>query len=293
MDSLGRVLGEVRDAVYLLDGGGRVTFHNGRLPPGLEASDEPRFNDRVPAELRIAWPPEPEHATIERVTYRDALHHRHRVRRRVVPLDEGWVCLVASEEHPDDATRLELLGRLVLHVAHDLNNMLTAVVGFADLLSQSVGEEGVEREWCRDLRRAARQAAGFAHRLMVFGDAGAAHPQVIELNDHLAGLVRTIHRVLPEPTRVEFRPSKGEVAVSADPHHLDQAVLALALGLQDILVPGGRLRFTVDPAPAVVIDASALRADDLEPSFDGLAFARNRFPVRRPEPTRFAIDLEA
>jgi len=78
-----RLLREVRDPVYLLDGEGRVVFHNGRLPPGVEPSDAGLFNERVPEPLRVPLPLPAGGVSTERIRYRDALHHAHVVRRRL------------------------------------------------------------------------------------------------------------------------------------------------------------------------------------------------------------------
>jgi len=288
MDAARRLLSEIRDAVYLLDGEGRVVLHNGRLPPGLEPSDAVSFNDRVPESLRVELPLPVRESRTERVRYRDALHHAHVVRRRLVPLDGQWACIVMAEgPGGEESTRQELLGRLVLHVAHDLNNMLTAVAGHADLLAESIARDEPEREWIANLRLAARQAERFAHRLLAFGHGGPPRPRMVELNEHVADVARMLRRLLPIEMRFDFRPAVGEVIVRVDPYHLDQAILALAAGLQDVLEPGGRVTLEVDPAPAVVLAASGLRAP--EPSFDALEFARERLAVERPEPERFVI----
>lgn len=286
-----RLLRELRDAVYLLDGEGRVVFHNGRLPPGIEPSDAELFNDRVPEPLRLSPPLPSAELETERIRYRDALHHARVVRRRLVPIDGRWACLIMAEGNPEEATRLEFLGRLVLRIAHDVNNMLTAITGHADLLAASFAEDAPEREWATSLRLASRQASRFAHRLLVLGHGGPAHPRVVELNEQVADLTRMIRRLLPMQTRVEFLPAVGEVHAEVDPHHLDQALLALAAGVEDTLAPGGTIRLRVEPAPRIVLEASPLRDPGLDPSFGALDFARSLLDVRRPDPRRFVIEL--
>jgi signal transduction histidine kinase len=289
VDQFVRLLREVRDPVYLLDGEGRVVFHNGRLPPGVGPSEAEQFNGRVPEPLRVPLPLGSTEASTERIRYRDALHHAHVVRRRLVPLDDRWACILMTESNPEEATRLEFLGRLVLHVAHDLNNMLTAIVGHADLLGSSFEQGAPEREWIANLRLASRQAARFSHRLLVFGHGGPAQPRKVELNEHVADLARTIRRLLPHETRFEFQPAVGEVHANIDPHHLDQALLALAAGLQDVLAPGGAIHLRVTTDPGVSLRADSLRSPDLDPSFGALEFARKLVEVEVPEPGTYLL----
>ena len=291
MKALRRLLSEVRDAVYVVDGEGNVVFHNGRLPPGVERSEEQKFDARVPVPLRLPDPLPATEALTERIKYSDALHHRHEVRRRIIPMDGQWACIFMTEANPDEATRLEFLGRLVVHVAHDLNNMLTAIAGHADLLAESIPNGAPEREWAANLRLAGRQASRFTHRLLAFGHGGPARPRVVELNERVADLTRMLRRLLPLETSVEFLPAVGEVHAEIDPNHLDQALIALAAGLQDILASGGRIRLRVEAPRKVTLEASPLRAPDLDPSFGALAFARGLFEVSRPDPTLFVFVL--
>ena len=287
MDALRRLVSEVRDAVYLLDGEGRVVFHNGRLPPGFAPSDHAEFNARVPEPIRLIFPLPEKEAETERIKYTDALHHPYVVRRRIVPLDGQWACLLMAEANPDETTRLEFLGRLVLHTSHDLNNMLTAIAGHADLLCRALN--GGETQTVDNLRLAVRQASRFAHRLLAFGHGGPPRPQVVELNERVADLTRMLRRLLPLGIGVEFLPAVGEVQARVDPHHLDQAIIALTAGLHDIIESGGAIHLRVDKEPSVVLDAGPLRSPNLDPSFGAVEFARGLVDVARPKPGRFVL----
>ncbi|MHC4938542.1 MAG: nitrogen regulation protein NR(II) [Planctomycetota bacterium] len=285
MDALRRLLGEVRDAVYLLDGEGRVVFHNGRLPPGVGRSEAHLYNERVPEPLQLTFPLTGNDARTERVQYTDKLHHRHVVRRRVVPINGRWACLLMAEANPHESTRLEFLGRLVLLTAHDLNNMLTAIAGHADLVARN----GNGPETIENLRLAVRQASRFTHRLLAFGDAGPARPRVVELNERVADLTRTLRRLLPVEIGLDFLPAVGEVTVEVDPRHLDQALIALTAGVYDILEPGGAIHLRVNADGSVSLDASGLRSPQLEPSFGALEFARTLLDVETSAPGRFRL----
>ncbi|MEM8885500.1 MAG: hypothetical protein AAGD14_15655 [Planctomycetota bacterium] len=289
MDSLQRLLGEVRDAVYLVKGDRCVAYHNGRLPPGVEPSDEDAFDARMPPELALPATLPDDEVLTDRVFYRDALHHKYVVRRRIVPVGDRWAVLLMCEDQPEETTRLEYLGRLIVTVAHDVNNMLTAVTGNTDLLLQNLEDGSTERSWAETLRLASRQASRLAHRMLVFGHAGAARPRRVELNEQVGDLARLLRRLLPPGLPLYLEPAPSAVWMDVDPAHLDQAILMLSLGFSDILQPGGGVRLIVDPEPAVILEAQPLRDSRLRPSYQALDAARAYLDIRTPKPTRFVL----
>jgi len=277
MDDLRRLLGEVRDAVFLLDRDGRILFANGRLIPGIVPSDADLYDDRVPEPLRLPAALPEGAARTDRLVYVGPGNERHTVRRRLVPDESGLICILSPEESPEQATRLEILGRLVGYVAHDMNNMLTAVSGHTDLLLESIEEGRPERQWVQQIREAGRYAARLTQRLLAFGDVGVLRPRELELNKQVGEFAKALKRLLAGTANVVFVPASRPVTAWFDAARLDQALLALAFGLHDNLLPGGIIRIIVDPAPEVVIEAAPLRSERLDPSFDALTCVRGLF----------------
>ena len=111
----------------------------------------------------------------------------------------------------------------------------------------------------------------------------------MELNERVADLTRMLRRLLPLGIGVDFLPAVGEVQARLDPHHLDQAIIALTAGLHDILESGGAIHLRVDKKPSIVLDAGPLRSPDLDPSFGAVEFARGLVDVARPKPGRFVL----
>ena len=295
-ETLCDLLGEMRDAAFLLDREGRVLFSNGRLPPGIESSEAERYDERVPESLRLPDPLPTTEALTERLAYTGPRHQRMTVRRRLVPHEVGLICVLSTEDAPQAATRLEILGRLVGYVSHDLNNMLTAVTGHTDLLLETIEEGRPEREWVEQIREAGRYAARLTQRLLAFGDVGRARPRELELNKQVGEFCKALVRLLSESATIEFVPAPQPVTAWFDVARLDQALLALAFGLHDNLLPGGTIRVRVDPRPALLIEAAPLRNERLDPSFDALTCVRGLFAETGAElqargPGWFAIEL--
>ena len=265
------LLREMRDAAYWVSGDGRVLFANGRLPADVEPSEAERFDDRVPAELRLPQPLPTREAVTERLAYPGAQGRTHTVRRRLVPHEAGVICILESEDAPGAATRLEILGRLVGYVSHDLNNMLTAVSGHTDLLREAIDESRPERKWVEQIREAGRYAARVSHRLLAFGDVAAARPRELELNRTVGEFCKAIDRLFGSSATIDFVPASHAAAAWFDAARLDQVLLVLAFGLHDNLLPGGTIRVRVDTRPAVLVEAAPLRNEQLDPSFGALS----------------------
>jgi len=261
----------MRDAVFLVARDGRVLFANGRLPPGVEPSEAERFDDRVPNALRLPGALPDKEAVSERIAYTDLAERPRSVRRRLIPHAAGVVVIFIEEDAPEPATRLEILGRLVGYVAHDLNNVLTAVTGHTDLLREAIAPGRPELQSVEQIREAGRYAARLTHRLQAFGDVAPARPRELDLNHQVGELCKALVRLLSPAASIEFHAAPQPTAAWFDAARLDQVLLVLAFGLHDNLLQAGSIRVRIDARPAVIIEAAPLRNEALDPSFGALA----------------------
>ena len=145
-----------------------------------------------------------------------------------------------AEEHVRQAQKMEAVGRLAGGVAHDFNNMMMIIMGFADFLCHAIEEDDPRRRDAEEIRKAAERAAGLTRQLLAFGRQQLVHPQRVDLN----GVVRDMELML--------RPLVGEDidlatslpptgAVRADRGQLEQVLMNLALNARDAMAGSGRL----------------------------------------------------
>ena len=144
-----------------------------------------------------------------------------------------------------EAQRMEAVGRMAGAIAHDFNNILTAVSGYATLLKD-------------ELPPNTRPRARRRHPARGIGRHGAdppaprvqprqvLHPQVVDLGDTIDGIMPMIGRLIGENISVAWRrPPSLTRLIEADPMQLDQVVLNLALNARDAMPDGGTITIEI------------------------------------------------
>ncbi len=153
-----------------------------------------------------------------------------------------------AEQQVRQAQKMEALGRLAGGVAHDFNNIIMAIMGFADYLVDSLEESDERRVDAEEIRKAAERAAALTGQLLAFGRPQAARPQVTDLNRVVRDMELMLRSVLGERVRLvtRLRPELGGVA--ANRGQLEQVVMNLALNARDAMAAGGRLEIWTEEA---------------------------------------------
>ena len=138
------------------------------------------------------------------------------------------------------------MGRLAAGVAHDFNNVLTAIGGYADLLAGSIAENDPRRADVDAIRDAGSRAAALTRQLLAFGRRQELRPTELDLSDVVDGIVPMLRTVLGGGVDLAT-PRDGAVRlVRMDRAQLEQAILNLALNARDAMPDGGRV--TIDCA---------------------------------------------
>jgi two-component system cell cycle sensor histidine kinase/response regulator CckA len=144
-----------------------------------------------------------------------------------------------------EAERLASLGRLAGGIAHDVNNLLTAVMGGAD----SVLARGVPAESAEDLREvlaAAQRGADLVRRLLALARRQQLAPRVVLLNDAVAALAPLLRRTLGRSITLRLALEEPGRCVLVDPSMLDQVVVNLAVNAAQAMPGGGRITLSTD-----------------------------------------------
>jgi PAS domain S-box-containing protein len=149
---------------------------------------------------------------------------------------------MALQEQLRQAQKMEAIGRLAGGMAHDFNNVLTVIRGYAGLLetSEDVGSESLKA--AREIAAAADRAAGLTRQLLALSRRQIAKTTVVDANEVVRALEPVLRRTLPERIEVEFLLDSGLPSVQAVQSQLDQILLNLALNARDAMPSGGKLR---------------------------------------------------
>jgi PAS domain S-box-containing protein len=137
--------------------------------------------------------------------------------------------------------KMEAIGRLAGGIAHDFNNVLTAILGYSQMLLADVEPGDRRREDIQEIENAAERAASLTRQLLAFSRRQVLQPQVLNLNTLIADLDKFLRRLIGEDIdlRTTFAPDLW--LVSADAGQIEQVVMNLAVNSRDAMPTGGRL----------------------------------------------------
>jgi PAS domain S-box-containing protein len=144
------------------------------------------------------------------------------------------------EERLRETQKMEAVGRLAGGVAHDFNNILTAILGYSDLAMTRTDEPGVASQ-LREIHRAAERAAGLTRQLLAFGRRQTFSPQVLDLNRVVRGAEHMLQRLIGEDITLVTDLEADLFPVRVDPGQVEQVIVNLAVNARDAMPSGGRL----------------------------------------------------
>ena len=146
------------------------------------------------------------------------------------------------------AERMQAAGRLAGGMAHEVNNMMTGVIGFAEFLLRGLAPEDPRRSEVQEIIRAGSRAADVTRQLLAFTRQQLMHPEVLAINDVVLGLERMLRHSLGENHELELRLGTSLREVRADRGQLEQVLINLILNARDALPARGRVTIATSAA---------------------------------------------
>lgn len=137
--------------------------------------------------------------------------------------------------------KLEAIGTLASGVAHDFNNLLMGVSGCANIARSVLPADSSARMYIDEIKKAADSGAAISKRLLTFSSRRTVEPAVFDLNSSIAATQRMFERLLGEDIRLTLQLDASDSRVYADPGHLDQVLMNLAVNARDAMPSGGQL----------------------------------------------------
>jgi two-component system cell cycle sensor histidine kinase/response regulator CckA len=148
------------------------------------------------------------------------------------------------EEQLRQAQKMEAIGRLAGGVAHDFNNILTAILGFSSSALEEVGEHSVAYRRIHQIAESAKRAAGLTHQLLLYARKQVRQPIVLDLSETVGRMSTMLQRIIGEDIELiadlESRPCR----VVIDPSELEQIILNLTVNARDAMEKGGSLKIS-------------------------------------------------
>jgi PAS domain S-box-containing protein len=159
--------------------------------------------------------------------------------------------------------KMEAVGRLAGGVAHDFNNILTAITGYAELLLLTLGDLDPRHKDIEEIKKASGRASGLTRQLLAFSRKQVLQPRVLNLNAVVANMEKMLRRLIREDIELAtvLDPALGRV--KADPGQIEQVIMNLAVNARDAMPQGGKL--TIETMNVYLDEDYARQHVDVQP----------------------------
>jgi two-component system, cell cycle sensor histidine kinase and response regulator CckA len=139
------------------------------------------------------------------------------------------------------AERMQAAGRLAGGMAHEVNNMMTGVIGFSEFLLRSFAEDDARRGEVQEIIRAGTRASDVTRQLLAFTRQQLLRPETLDINGVVSSMEKMLSRSLGEGHELELGLASDAGDIRADRGQLEQVLLNLTLNARDAMGPHGRV----------------------------------------------------
>ena len=139
------------------------------------------------------------------------------------------------------AQKMEAIGRLAGGVAHDFNNVLTAIFGYVDILREEMPADSTAQRDLAEVRKASERAASLTKQLLAFSRQQVLEPVVLDPNALVEDFEKMLHRLIGEDVELRLSLAGDAGNVLADPGQLQQVLMNLVVNARDAMPTGGKL----------------------------------------------------
>jgi two-component system cell cycle sensor histidine kinase/response regulator CckA len=137
------------------------------------------------------------------------------------------------------ATKMQVVGQLAGGVAHDFNNILTAIIGHCDLMLMRHTPGDIDYDDIQQIKSNSNRAAGLTRQLLAFSRQQTLRPQVLQLPDVVSEVSHLLKRLLGETVELVVKHGRNLGPIRADPGQLEQVIINLAVNARDAMAPKG------------------------------------------------------
>ena len=143
------------------------------------------------------------------------------------------------------ATKMQAVGQLAGGVAHDFNNILTAIIGHCDLMLMRHTPGDTDYDDLQQIKSNSNRAAGLTRQLLAFSRQQTLRPQVLQLPDVISEVSHLLKRLLGETVQLVVKHGRDLGPVRADPGQLEQVIVNLSVNARDAMASEGGGTLTI------------------------------------------------
>jgi PAS domain S-box-containing protein len=153
--------------------------------------------------------------------------------------------------------KMEAIGVLAGGVAHDFNNILTAIIGYSNIVCRKMDPADPSRPFLDQILSASGRAASLTQSLLAFSRKQAHHPRNTDLNDTIRRVERLLCRIIGEDIALTTSLAGESMTVYVDAMQIEQVLMNLATNARDAMPRGGRLVIRTGIAEVSAAEAGA------------------------------------
>jgi signal transduction histidine kinase/CHASE2 domain-containing sensor protein/CheY-like chemotaxis protein len=143
------------------------------------------------------------------------------------------------------AQKMESIGRLAGGIAHDFNNILTAIIGYSEIALARADHGDFLSECLTVINDSGQKAAALVRQLLVFSRKNDIELQVVDVRAIVENMTKILRRVIGEDVALTLQTQDQVSAIFADPGHIEQIIMNLAVNARDAMPQGGTLNIQV------------------------------------------------
>jgi len=141
----------------------------------------------------------------------------------------------------NQAQKMESIGRLAGGVAHDFNNKLSIINGYAELAVETIDPSNPLHETIQEIHTAGKKSADIVRQLLAFARQQTISPVLLDLNETISGMLKMLQRLIGENIDLQWYPGKNLWPIKIDPSQVDQIMANLAVNSRDSISDVGKL----------------------------------------------------
>ena len=158
------------------------------------------------------------------------------------------------------AQKMEAIGQLAGGIAHDFNNILTAIIGYGNLMKLKAGGDTVLKRYAESILGCSDRAANLIKGLLAFSKKQVNDPKPTDLHDIIMGAEKMLRRIIGEDIEFSVILSKTSLVVNVDSSQIIQVFMNLATNARDAMPKGGKVTIRTQP---VELDETTIESNDL------------------------------
>ena len=149
-----------------------------------------------------------------------------------------------AEQHLRQAQKMDVVGQLAGGVAHDFNNMLSGILGFAELLKLKIKEDDASSKYIDKIIETANRSSELTRKLLAFARKGKTVSTPIDIHNSIKEAVAILERSIDKRIKIEVNLDADQSTIIGDPSLLQNAFLNLGINARDAMPDGGTLAYS-------------------------------------------------